>query len=277
MQPTILLLLLPLLALATSSPRAPLSRSEYSALGRSLSPAQRRAFEASPHSGLAKKLAAAEVEKKQLEKKALKKKKGKRCTPKNKGSSSSSSSSSSSAPTDVGAGNVAGSPTAQDPPPATQAAPTTTTTTSSAAPTTSASSSGSGSSGSDSGSGSSGSGSTDDPNGILTGTHTGQGTFYAVGLGACGVTNVPTDAIVAVSEKLFDVYPGYAGPGSNPNNNPVCGKQLKATYQGVTQTVTVQDRCTGCAMWDLDMSTGVFDKFADEALGRLNGVSWEWV
>ncbi|KZO95066.1 hypothetical protein CALVIDRAFT_546125 [Calocera viscosa TUFC12733] len=117
----------------------------------------------------------------------------------------------------------------------------------------------------------------DDPDGILTGPHTGQGTYYAVGLGACGITNVASDAIVAVSWELFDNYPGYAGEGSNPNNNPICGKQLQATYQGVTQTVTVEDRCTGCAMWDLDMSTSVFDQFANEAVGRLDGVTWNWV
>lgn len=33
------------------------------------------------------------------------------------------------------------------------------------------------------------------------------GTFYDVGLGACGVTNVDTDYIVAVSTTLYDTYP----------------------------------------------------------------------
>ncbi len=36
-------------------------------------------------------------------------------------------------------------------------------------------------------------------------------TFYATGLGACGITNVDTDPIVAVSTMIFDNYP-YALP-----------------------------------------------------------------
>ncbi|KAJ7786422.1 hypothetical protein B0H16DRAFT_30959 [Mycena metata] len=50
----------------------------------------------------------------------------------------------------------------------------------------------------------------------------------------------------AVSIDLFDNYPGYAG--ANPNNNPVCNRQVKATYQGKSVTVRITDRCTGCCL-----------------------------
>lgn len=33
------------------------------------------------------------------------------------------------------------------------------------------------------------------------------GTFYAIGLGACGITNSGNDKIAAVSHLLFDVFP----------------------------------------------------------------------
>ena len=33
------------------------------------------------------------------------------------------------------------------------------------------------------------------------------GTYYATGLGACGITNTDTDYIAAVSHTLFDNYP----------------------------------------------------------------------
>ena len=32
--------------------------------------------------------------------------------------------------------------------------------------------------------------------------------------------------IAAISEQAFDGYPGATG---NPNNNPICGKKVKAT------------------------------------------------
>ncbi|KAI5123766.1 hypothetical protein M0805_000355 [Coniferiporia weirii] len=108
----------------------------------------------------------------------------------------------------------------------------------------------------------------------LNGQQSGDGTFYAVGLGACGVTNVPSDKIAAVSHLLFDTFPGY--DGVNPNNNPVCGKSITATYGGKSVTVTVEDRCTGCAITDLDFSTSAFDELGAESIGRLHGMTWVW-
>lgn len=63
-------------------------------------------------------------------------------------------------------------------------------------------------------------------NGYLSGVQHGDGTFYDAGLGACGQTNAPGDMIAAISEQAFDGYPGAT---ANPNNNPICGKQVKAT------------------------------------------------
>jgi len=108
----------------------------------------------------------------------------------------------------------------------------------------------------------------------LTGTQTGDGTFYTPGLGACGVTNTASDLIVAVSESLFDSYPGYSG--TNPNSNPVCGKKITASYGGKSVTVTVEDRCTGCAETDLDFSPAAFTELAAESVGRIHGMTWVW-
>lgn len=41
--------------------------------------------------------------------------------------------------------------------------------------------------------------------------------------------------------------------------------------------VEVVDRCTGCEMYDLDLSLKMFTSLADEAIGRTTGswaVSW---
>ncbi|KAH9839118.1 plant expansin [Rhodofomes roseus] len=108
----------------------------------------------------------------------------------------------------------------------------------------------------------------------LSGTQTGDGTFYQTGLGACGVNNVDSDYIVAVSEDLFDNYPGYNG--INPSNNPVCNKQITANYNGNSVTVTVTDRCVGCAVTNLDFSPSAFSQLASESLGRLHGMTWTW-
>ncbi|THH04160.1 hypothetical protein EW145_g5726 [Phellinidium pouzarii] len=108
----------------------------------------------------------------------------------------------------------------------------------------------------------------------LLGQQTGQITFYADGLGACGITNSPSDKIAAVSEILFDSYPGYNGV--NPNQNPVCGKSVTINYQGKSVTVKIVDRCTACAVTSLDLSTSAFDELADESIGRLFGATWTW-
>jgi len=111
---------------------------------------------------------------------------------------------------------------------------------------------------------------------FMTGTQTGQGTYYGTGLGACGITNKDTDMIAAVSHLLYDTYPGYNYAAGNPNNNPICGKKVTATYKGKSVTVAVTDRCQGCAITDLDFAPSAFNKIADPALGRISGMTWVW-
>lgn len=108
----------------------------------------------------------------------------------------------------------------------------------------------------------------------MTGTQTGEGTFYATGLGACGITNKDTDYIAAVSHLMFDSFPDYNG--ANPNHNPICGRKVTANYKGKSVTVAITDRCTGCAITDLDFSPSAFNQLADFSLGRLQGVKWTW-
>ncbi|KAH7869946.1 RlpA-like double-psi beta-barrel-protein domain-containing protein-containing protein [Lentinula edodes] len=100
---------------------------------------------------------------------------------------------------------------------------------------------------------------------------TGQGTYYDTGLTSCGKTYTDSDLIVALSHFFYDTYPGAT---ANPNNNPVCGKKLTAHYQGKSVTVTVADRCTGCAMYDLDFTPTGFEALSDLSVGRISGVTW---
>lgn len=41
-------------------------------------------------------------------------------------------------------------------------------------------------------------------------------------------------------------------------------------------TITIVDRCVGCAEWDLDFSPAAFSQLADESLGRLHGMTWHF-
>lgn len=109
---------------------------------------------------------------------------------------------------------------------------------------------------------------------FMAGQHTGDATYYGAGLGACGITNTDSDYIAAASHIIFDSYPGYNG--ANPNQNPMCGKKVIASYQGKSVTVILTDRCVGCAEDDLDFTPTAFSQLADQALGRLHGMTWKW-
>ncbi|KAK6454789.1 RlpA-like double-psi beta-barrel-protein domain-containing protein-containing protein [Scheffersomyces xylosifermentans] len=100
----------------------------------------------------------------------------------------------------------------------------------------------------------------------------GQGTFYDTGLGACGIVNTDTDYIAAISHELYDAH----NIDGNPNHNPLCGKKIRAFYQGKSVEIAVTDRCEGCKYNDLDFSPSAFDQLADADLGRIN-ITWEWV
>ncbi|QRW09754.1 hypothetical protein RhiLY_08753 [Ceratobasidium sp. AG-Ba] len=109
-----------------------------------------------------------------------------------------------------------------------------------------------------------------------SGTHTGQLTYFQIGLGACGWTNSNSEWVAAISHELFDNWPGYTG--GNPNNNPVCTTPHTAdvTYKGKTIRVGIVDRCEGCALWDLDLSPSAFQQLAPLSAGRLSGATWHF-
>ena len=121
---------------------------------------------------------------------------------------------------------------------------------------------------------SSGSGLTYGPGASGT-SYTGDLTWYATGLGSCGITSGPSDHIVAVSHILYDSYSAEAA--GNPNNNPVCGKTVSIVGKdGSTYTATVVDRCTGCAEGDLDLSENYFNTVTENGNGRVSGMSWKF-
>jgi hypothetical protein len=102
--------------------------------------------------------------------------------------------------------------------------------------------------------------------------YSGDLTWYDVGLGACGVTNVDGDHIVAISHVIFDAY-----STGNPNTNPLCGKYVSIQGKdGQTHQAKVVDRCVGCVEGDLDLSHEFFNAVTSNGDGRVSGMSWSW-
>ncbi|KAH9856072.1 RlpA-like double-psi beta-barrel-protein domain-containing protein-containing protein [Lenzites betulinus] len=103
-------------------------------------------------------------------------------------------------------------------------------------------------------------------------TGAGDATFFDPAVGACGIFNTDADFIVAVDAATFDSFPGAT---ANPNNNPICNRQLTATTaDGKSVTVTVTDRCVGCAQGSIDLTPSAFSQLASTDVGRLHGVTW---
>ncbi|KAH8748141.1 allergen Asp F7 [Diaporthe sp. PMI_573] len=100
---------------------------------------------------------------------------------------------------------------------------------------------------------------------------TGDLTYYAVGLGACGEDDSGkdmTDNIVAMSAETM---------GSQSNGNPMCGKTIKIynNANGKHSTGTIRDKCPGCKQGSIDVSQKLFEELADLADGRID-ISWNW-
>ncbi|KAL8911767.1 MAG: hypothetical protein Q9171_003100 [Xanthocarpia ochracea] len=130
-------------------------------------------------------------------------------------------------------------------------------------------------------------------------------TYYAPGLGACGRYSTENENVCAISHITYDAEAN----GPNPNTNPLCGKQIRATRNGNSVVVTVVDRCKrvpvvlwvliaqkfprawytvigvnadfrwvgeGCKANDIDLSPAAFSQLADAAEGRVK-VTWSWL
>ncbi|KAF3491985.1 Allergen-like Asp f 7 [Arthroderma uncinatum] len=97
----------------------------------------------------------------------------------------------------------------------------------------------------------------------------GEITFYDGGLGACGMNiDTQSDDVIALPYELM-------GPLSN--NNPFCGKTVSITYNGITSTAIVKDKCMGCTGQNIDMTRHLFYKFGVEADGRIPDVKWHFI
>jgi len=94
-------------------------------------------------------------------------------------------------------------------------------------------------------------------------TYGGRATYYAVGLGACGWSNSPGDYIVALNTAQYGG--GYPGPN--------CGRSITISANGVQVVAQIADQCPSCGYGDLDLSEGLFKRFASTDAGVFQ-MSW---
>lgn len=97
--------------------------------------------------------------------------------------------------------------------------------------------------------------------------HTGEITYYDLGLGACGIDSSGEDDssnVVALSHLLM---------GTQSNGNPMCGQTITITNTntGKSAKAVVKDKCMGCEPEDIDVSKKVYKELFGGSLqsGRM--------
>jgi len=102
--------------------------------------------------------------------------------------------------------------------------------------------------------------------GMFDSTGSGDGTYYDVGLGACGATNSDEELVCALNHDQFGEY-------VNGASSPACGACLMVTGPLGSVKVRVVDKCPGCKNGDLDLSPAAFNKIGAEVQGRIK-IDW---
>ncbi|KZT64926.1 hypothetical protein DAEQUDRAFT_747247 [Daedalea quercina L-15889] len=97
-------------------------------------------------------------------------------------------------------------------------------------------------------------------------THTGRGTWYEVGLGACGYENVDTDYIVAISQDIY-------ADGGNCNQY----MRIENTANGVVAYGQTRDKCMGCDATAIDLSPSLFEALGADLGDGVLTVSWHFM
>lgn len=82
----------------------------------------------------------------------------------------------------------------------------------------------------------------------------------------------------AFSQHIAALSPDDYGTYANPNNSPVCGKQIRIHgSNGQSVVAKVVDRCAGCTGHNVDVTPAVFLELGySESVGRVE-MSWEYL
>ncbi|KAL6303393.1 hypothetical protein BKA93DRAFT_750563 [Sparassis latifolia] len=91
-----------------------------------------------------------------------------------------------------------------------------------------------------------------------------QFTVYDPGLGACGITNVPSDFVVALDSDQYGS--GYPGPN--------CFLSITIQVGNTTAIAQITEECPSCPLYGLQLTPGLFEVFAALEVGVLYGTWW---
>ena len=102
----------------------------------------------------------------------------------------------------------------------------------------------------------------------------GQATYYHLtGVTACGTIHSDQEFVCALNAQQFDAQT----PAGNPNNNRLCGRQVRVVGPSGSATVAVVDRLPSGGYGDLDLSPAAFIQIAGSlGVGRVS-IDWEFV
>ncbi|GAA3533111.1 hypothetical protein GCM10022222_15600 [Amycolatopsis ultiminotia] len=96
----------------------------------------------------------------------------------------------------------------------------------------------------------------------------GSASYYTdPGYGACG-TQIDPNA------EMLVAAPAALWTSPNPNEDPLCSKSIKVTFEGKTITVPIKDKCPTCEPTKIDLSLPAFQQLSDTAPGIIQ-VDWE--
>lgn len=84
--------------------------------------------------------------------------------------------------------------------------------------------------------------------------------------------------VYMLSLQIWLTFCNQDTQNGNPNDNSLCGKKIQVSIGGQSTTVTIADRCAGCAEWDLDLTPTAFNAIVagGEAVGRTTA-NWQFM
>ncbi|KAJ3057602.1 hypothetical protein HK102_011021 [Quaeritorhiza haematococci] len=101
----------------------------------------------------------------------------------------------------------------------------------------------------------------------------GEATFYDGNgaLGACGNPIADDQMLCALNAASFDPFT----PGSNPNDNALCGSCVRVTGPKGSAVCKILDRLPSGGPFDVDLTRTAFANIADISAGRV-AVKWSF-
>ncbi|KAK0532200.1 hypothetical protein OC834_002687 [Tilletia horrida] len=90
----------------------------------------------------------------------------------------------------------------------------------------------------------------------------GKGTYYRVGMGACGWHNDSDQFVAAIAQSQY-------------RGGSYCGRNARVCHNGTCVTVKLVDECPGCSYGSLDLSPAAFRSLAPLRIGVID-ISWSF-